>query len=367
MGGLEDRLRIAEARLEEAFGFPMWLQHNYTEPRVNYAVSDLVRPNWVAYDVGANFGGIAVTMSRLVGPRGVVCGFEANPVIAAKCQREMLRSGAFNTQLYQGAIYKRSGESIELFISDNAVADSIYRKTDRSIHVQTIALDDFVERTRLVPQFVKMDIEGAEADALLGFERTIDNHRPIFVLEHTPPDNTCMEFLFSKGYVAIDLQNYRRVVSPADILAGTIVTDMLYAPPDRLIGTPYGGDLSAILEAKLGPSDFSWSSNDNYRSGSLDLRPGRYIARMEFRASGNSNTMCGVWPDGQGAPLMRVHASSSGLVGFARDIVFDTAGGAVHVFFHFLDEPDPTFALDQVQISRIGGFDTFRESFRLST
>jgi len=366
MDRIQERLTLLETRVAEQLRPPLWLERNYTEPRVNYAVQDLVRPNWVTYDVGANFGGIAVAMSRLVGPRGAVCGFEANPLIAAKCQKELLRSGAYNTQLYQGAIYKKSGEMIELYLSDNEVADSIYRQTERSIRVQTIALDDFVEMTRLVPHFVKMDIEGAEADALLGFERCVDSYSPIFILEHTPPDNTCLEFLFSKGYVAIDLKNYRRIRSPSDIEPGTIVTDLLYSLPDKLLGTPYGLDLSAIEEARLSGSDFSWTSENNYRSSSLNLGPGRYIATLHFTAMENANTMCGVWPDGEHAPLMRVHASSSGLVGFARDIVFDTVGGSVHFYFHFLEEKDPTLSIESVTLYRVSGFDAFHAPFRIS-
>lgn len=366
MTELDLRLHNAEVRLDEAFGVPLWLQRNYTEPRVNYAVHDIVRAGWTAFDVGANFGGITVALSRLVGPRGAVCAFEANPNIAAKCQREMLRSGAFNSQLYQGAIYKRSGENIKLFLSENQVADSIYRKTDRSISVQTIALDDFVDSTGLAPQFVKMDIEGAEADALLGFERTIATRKPILILEHTPPDNTCLEFLFAKGYTAIDLQNYRRIRTPADILAGTVVTDLLYAPEEKLAGTAYADDISPVIETTLTAADFSWPQDKLFQSKSVDLRPGRYIARIKFTASGQSNTMCGIWPDGEHAPLMRAHALSSALSVFARDIVFDTRGGLAHVFFHFIDHIDPTLAMESVEISRVPSFDRFRGQFQVT-
>ena len=352
----EERIQHLVNMTEEGLGAPSWLYPNYTEPRVNYALQDLVRPEWVAYDVGANFGGISLTMSRLVGPRGIVCSFEANPVIAAKCQRALIRNGSSNCQLYQAAIYKESGKDVTLYLSDNQVADSIYRKTDRSIDVKTISLDDFSIRFGLQPDIVKMDIEGAEFDALCGFEKTIDFCKPVLILEHTPPDDACMEFLLRKGYAAIDLQNYRRIRSKDDVASGTIVTDILYAMPERLLGTPYAGDLELGEEIDLASEDFQWADETHFRSRSLDLPAGRYVAKLDFVAEGDSNTMLGVRRDNQTESIMRVHASSCALVGFAKNIVFDTCGGNVHVFFDFLDKVDPTLEVKKVSLARVSSF-----------
>lgn len=351
-----------ETIVEEGLGTPSWLYPNYTEPRVNYALQDLVKPGWVTYDVGANFGGISLTLSRLVGPRGIVCSFEANPAIAAKCQRAFIRNGSSNCQLYQAAIYKESGHDVTLYLSDNEVADSIYRKTDRSIVVKTISLDDFSMRFQFMPDIVKMDIEGAEYDALRGFEKTIDFCKPILILEHTPPDDACMDFLLGKGYGAIDLQNYKRIRSKDDVSSGTVVTDILYAMPERLIGTPYAGELKLDEEIVLSCQDFHWFDEMHLRSRSLDLQPGRYVAELDFVASGDSNAMCGVKHDDQTNPIMRVHASSNALVGFARNIVFDTCGGDVHVFFDFLDKVDATLEVKTVTLARVT---SFKDALRL--
>ena len=352
----DERAAHLETVVEEGLGNPSWLSVNYTEPRVNYALQDLVKAGSVAYDVGANFGGISLTLSRLTGPRGIVCSFEANPVIAAKCQRAFTRSGSSNCHLYQAAIYRESGKDVTLYLSDNEVADSIYRKTDRSIVVKTISLDDFSMRFKFTPDIVKMDIEGAEYDALCGFEKTLDFCKPTLILEHTPPDTGCMEFLFSKGYSAIDLQNYRRIKSPADILSDTIVTDVLYATPERLLGTPYAGELELGEEFVLTSEDFQWTDEMHLRSKSVDLPPGRYVGTLEFSATGESNTMLGIRHDTYIDAIMRVHASSSALVGFARNIVFDTGGGNVHVFFDFLDSADSSLKIEAVSIRRVNSF-----------
>lgn len=45
--------------------------------------------------------------------------------------------------------------------------------------VELITLDSFCEKTKIIPNFIKMDIEGSEIKALLGGKNTIINFKPI--------------------------------------------------------------------------------------------------------------------------------------------------------------------------------------------
>jgi hypothetical protein len=132
------------------------------------------------------------------------------------------------------------------------------------------------------------------------------------------------------------------------------------------VGTAYEQDLVARPHTTLTKDDFNWVSENNYRSISMDLPPGRYLAHLNFKATGTSNTMCGLWQESDNAAIMRVHASSAGLVVFAQDIVFEIEWAPVHVFFHFLDHRDETFDLESVSISKIDAFDTFRAPFSVT-
>src|SRR5437667_2847005 len=141
-----DRLALVQRQVGEigalVYAEPLWLQPNYTEPQVLYALRDLIRPGHTAFDVGANFGHLSVAMSRRAGPRGAVCAFEANPEIAKRCQAELVRAGCGNVQVISAAIYHASRQLLPLYLSDNMVADSVSRKvSDRSIEVRTLALD----------------------------------------------------------------------------------------------------------------------------------------------------------------------------------------------------------------------------------
>ena len=333
---------------------PRWSEPNYTEPRVLVAVRDLCRSGDTAFDVGANFGGIAVGMSRRVGPKGAVCAFEANPAVAARCQEVLIANGCGNVQVYDGAIYRNSNEEVSLYLSENQVSDSIYHQgSGQSISVRTIALDDFVESTGLVPNFVKMDIEGAEHDALLGFVRTIREHRPIMVLEQTLGDQRCLTMLTELGYEALDLSTYEKVRSFEDLPPETVITDILYAHAGWFETSDYKPGTTDV--ATLSATDFSGDTPNFLRSRSLVLPMGRYVVKASYRSetSEKQEMLCGIWSDKRGEPVMQHHGHSDSLSILAHRWVFDAPPDEISVFFRFPQQRPESFSIEQVTISAV--------------
>ena len=337
---------------------PEWLQPNYTEPQVLLPLRDLIKPGQTVFDVGANFGYLSVAMSRRAGPRGAVCAFEANPQIAKRCQAMLVRSGCGNVQVVSAAVYHTSRLGLPLYLSDNMVADSVTRRvSDRTVEVRTLALDDFVDETGLVPHLVKMDIEGAEFDALSGFTRTIERHGPILILEQQPDDDSCFRLLRERGYRALDLRSYRTIENFSDIPEEFPVSDILYARPEQLAGTPYAGPVVSVEEYELGPGAFDWVSDQMY--GTLPpivLGLGRYIIDVDFSAETDATLECGVAMGA--APIMQYNGRADWLWRLARSwVVAVEAAGPVRLFFHFPQRRDPSLRVTGAMIRRLPGFD----------
>lgn len=144
------------------FGISFWYEGNLWEPPVQIALRDLCRPGDIVFDVGANFGGLTTAMSRMVGSRGIVCAFEASPRIIGICQKNVVMSGCNNVQVYHSAVYSKSHETVPIYLGGH-LNDSIYSTNEAetaAFNIKTIALDDFVAFTNLVPNLIKMDIEG---------------------------------------------------------------------------------------------------------------------------------------------------------------------------------------------------------------
>jgi len=104
---------------------PKFWEKNYWEPTVQFPIRDYCRPGDVVFDVGANAGALSMLMSRLVGPRGTVCAFEASPRIVAITLDNLVSGGCSNVQLYHRAIYHTSHQPVAIYAGLH-LNDSLY-------------------------------------------------------------------------------------------------------------------------------------------------------------------------------------------------------------------------------------------------
>ena len=153
------------------------------EPHLTRIFRDLVKPGMCVADVGANVGYYSFLASRLVGPTGHVMAFEPNQ---ENCRLMMLSVEAnhvHNIELFPVALSDRPGCS--LFVSaigSNGCLsrDSRFISSSACRVVPTSRLDDIVSRR---VDFIKIDVEGAEALVVRGAEKAITQHRPHITTE----------------------------------------------------------------------------------------------------------------------------------------------------------------------------------------
>lgn len=349
--------KLEEVRL---YGISPWYQGNFWEPPVQLALRDLCRPGDVVFDVGANFGGLTTVMSRMVGPKGVVCSFEASPRIVDKCQRNIVLSGCSNVQLFHAAVYYKSYSKVPIYLGSH-LNDSIYAEQStgtQGYEVSTIALDDFINHTQLVPNLVKMDIEGAEFDAIKGMAKTIASAKPHLILETQPEDTRCLDFLLEKGYISIDLNTYQTIENAKDYPPGVGIRNNLYIHQERLSEVPYHPPFSFQEVTTLEASDFHTKEKGSIGLKTpLILDKGRYLIDVAFTAKGTNNDLtCGVKIGNQ--PIFRYHAYSNLLASSYRDWVIHLSETAkIDLYFDFLNETfDDTLSVQGAKITEITDF-----------
>jgi FkbM family methyltransferase len=213
---------------------PFW-ETSLAEPTVLLALKDFVRAGEIVLDVGANGGAIAIPLGRLVGIRGAVVAFEASPRIIPYLLDNLVKHHAINVTPVHRAVAQQSGNNIPIFAGTH-LNDSIYvtaaRPESPVAIVETIALDDYCAAQNISPRVIKMDIEGAEYDALLGAQHIIRGCRPKLILEQSAEDSRCFEWLSSEKYLAYDLAKYTKIDNLIEYKKTSPISNILYVHCD---------------------------------------------------------------------------------------------------------------------------------------
>lgn len=173
-----------------------------------HLLSRFVKPGMVAYDIGANAGYYTLLLSRLVGPSGKVYSFEPLPANLVNLTHHVLENRLTNCHVVQGAASDRNGLA-PFQIAASSSMGSI-GGADSALQVSTFTLDSLVESASLPPpDFVKMDVEGAEGLVLAG-ALDILRSRPStwFVALHgSGPARLATRTLHEAGFTVRDLAN----------------------------------------------------------------------------------------------------------------------------------------------------------------
>jgi FkbM family methyltransferase len=167
-----------------------YYEANYESKSFEFIKSQ-VKPGDVVFDIGGHIGLHAVTFAKLVKPKGKVYSFEPTPSTNALLQKTVeLNKVEDIVSVQNEAISKNKGETV-FYISDDLTDNSNslvqYEKPKKvnGIRVPTITIDEFRHQKGKV-NFIKIDIEGAELDALKGARQTMMNDKPLCILSLHP-------------------------------------------------------------------------------------------------------------------------------------------------------------------------------------
>jgi 23S rRNA U2552 (ribose-2'-O)-methylase RlmE/FtsJ len=111
-------------------------------------------------DLGASVGYYTLLLAKLVGKNGKVYSFESNPEKISILEKNI------HLNNYQNIIL------IQKFVSNKSTTNS---------GIQSIALDDYFQQSNSI-NLIKMDIEGAEVQAIEGMKQLLENNQNIKII-----------------------------------------------------------------------------------------------------------------------------------------------------------------------------------------
>lgn len=143
------------------------------------AMQQIVRPGWTAVDVGANLDYFTLLLADLVGANGQVLAFEPNPFTVARLRRSVAVNGfGGRTIVHDTALSDAEGVACLVVPPGEPKNSHITAPCKDGIVVRRQRLDSY----DVVPDFIKIDAEGAEEAVWRGMTRILAAPRPLTIL-----------------------------------------------------------------------------------------------------------------------------------------------------------------------------------------
>ncbi len=173
----------------------------------------------VVYDIGANVGFYTLLASELVGNKGMVYAFEPIPHNILFLRKHINLNRCSNVTVIEAAVSNQNGTSyVEKALSDG----EWFLSSSGTLKVNTVTLDSLVlEKKFVVPQYIKIDIEGGEYLALSGSRFILSHFHPkIFLSVHGEAlYKECCDFLKEFGYTLAPIHKIPELAYAHEILA----------------------------------------------------------------------------------------------------------------------------------------------------
>lgn len=174
------------------------------------ALKNAIRPGWVCYDIGGYKGYYAGVMA-LRGASEVFI-FEPMPTNATKIKKLIELNASLPIRLKQLAVSDTCDKATFKLMPEETMgklATSSFQQQDQELTeltVDCITLDELVKSGIPEPDFIKIDVEGAEEFVLKGAVELLKRKRPFLMIEiHSPEIGRRCEEILSKYYSNISV------------------------------------------------------------------------------------------------------------------------------------------------------------------
>jgi FkbM family methyltransferase len=192
---------------------------NSYEPDVTQVFRRLLRPGMGVLDIGANIGYFAMLSAALVGDGGYVLAIEPNPANTRLLEASRRANGFAQVTVCQTAAGRQTGLLVLNASHSNGTTSGLPDDLNAMMGAQIVPClrpDALAPPDRRI-DLIKVDVEGAEYNALLGCTAILARDRPAIVSEFSPDLMPGISGIDGPGYLHWLLdQGYRLAVIEPD-------------------------------------------------------------------------------------------------------------------------------------------------------
>jgi len=200
--------------------------HGIYEAGTLYILRNILNPQDIFFDVGANIGLMSITASTVVGNKGHVYSFEPLKDICDIIQINIKINEIQNISVYNKALGSKKDRK-PIFEHGEIRGSASLIKTeynDREHIIEIDTVDNFISENKIEKvKAIKIDVEGWELEVLKGSNNLLSSiDAPIIIIEYSnlhPVHNGCLidiyNFLLAVNkYEIYKLKRGKEVVSP---------------------------------------------------------------------------------------------------------------------------------------------------------
>jgi FkbM family methyltransferase len=183
-------------------------------------------------DIGCNVGFMSI-IAKLNNPNSKIILVDPNPQALELAFKNMLKNKlTSNVNFINAFVGDNTTEDVKFYSLTTDQSGSIYKGSAQSAamvnsfyYVQSTTINQICEQNNFKPDFIKVDVEGAESLVLLGSSVIALKYRPIFLVEmHAPEEmpmykNATLVLDWCKGvdYTPYYMANHTILSNPSEI------------------------------------------------------------------------------------------------------------------------------------------------------
>ena len=166
------------------------------------SILDLSNQPKVVFDVGAHIGYHSLAFAKIASPRGKVYAFEPNNTNFSRIKLNLKRNKELSNKIdinnhalysYKGHINFKYSDNIDDQTSSGGyineelkpLPDKVYKNSNfKNTFIPVDTIDNFSEHKNLKEiSLIKIDVEGAEHNVLLGATKSLNKFKPVLYIE----------------------------------------------------------------------------------------------------------------------------------------------------------------------------------------
>lgn len=139
-------------------------------------------------DIGTNIGEHSLFNAKLVGETGTVISFEPIPRLFAQVKKSVELSELHNVNVVNKACGAKE-EHMTIYLRDQNIGGSSlvpFLEKEGEQEIISIVTADSILKDYTNVDFIKIDTEGYEYEALIGLKNTLEKHKPSLLIEYSP-------------------------------------------------------------------------------------------------------------------------------------------------------------------------------------